>query len=110
MTANDWIYLLLLVAATAVTRSTLVLLGSRIRLPERLDAALRYAPACALSAILLPQLAMSAQGQLVGWQGSAPLWAAIGTVVTMWLRGGILLAIALGMAAFWLSRALGVPV
>jgi branched-subunit amino acid transport protein len=110
MTANNWLYLLLLVAATALTRSTLVLLGSRIRLPQRLDAALRYAPACALSAILLPQLAMSASGQLVGWQGSPALWAALATAATMWLRGGILLAITLGMAAFWLSRALGAPV
>jgi branched-subunit amino acid transport protein len=110
MTANDWIYLLLLVAATAVTRSTLVLLGSRIRMPERLDAALRFAPACALSAILLPQLAMNSGGQLVGWQGSALLWAGVATAATTWVRGGILLAISLGMAAFWLSRTLGVPV
>jgi branched-subunit amino acid transport protein len=110
MTANDLIYLLLLVVATAVTRSTLVLLGSRIRMPERLDAALRFAPACALSAILLPQLAMNSGGQLVDWPGSALLWAAVATAATMWVRGGILLAITLGMAAFWLSRALGSPV
>ena len=62
MTASDWLYMALLVTATALTRSTLVLLGSRISLPPRIDSALRYAPACALSAILLPPLLTTAPG------------------------------------------------
>lgn len=110
MSANDWLYMALLVTATALTRSTLVLLGSSVSLPPRLDSALRYAPACALSAILLPQLLTTAQGQLVGWQGSAPLWAAVATTVAMWLNRSMLVAIAGGMAAYWLFRAIGVPV
>ena len=110
MTASDWLYMALLVTATALTRSTLVLLGSRISLPPRIDSALRYAPACALSAILLPPLLTTAQGQLIGWQGSAPLWAAVATTVAMWLSRSMLLAIVCGMAAYWLFRAIGVPV
>jgi branched-subunit amino acid transport protein len=110
MTSRDWIYLLLLVAATALTRSTLVVLGGRIRLSPRIDAALRYAPACALSAILLPQLAQNVHGELVGWQGSPALWAAVTTALTMWVSRSIILAITLGMAAFWGCRAFGVPV
>jgi branched-subunit amino acid transport protein len=110
VTANDWLYMALLVTATALTRSTLVLLGNSLSLPPRVDAALRYAPACALSAILLPQLLTTAQGQLIGWQGSAPFWAAVATTVTMWLGRSMLLAIVGGMAAYWLFRAVGVPV
>ena len=91
MTASDWLYMGLLVTATALTRSTLVLLGNSLNLPPRVDAALRYAPACALSAILLPQLLTTAQGQLIGWQGSAPFWAAVATTVTMWLGRSMLL-------------------
>ena len=110
MTASDWLYMVLLVTATALTRSTLVLLGNRISLPPRVESALRFAPACALSAILLPQLLTTAQGQLIGWQGSAALWAAVATTVTMWLSRSMLLAIVCGMAAYWLFRAVGVPV
>ncbi len=107
MSAYDWLIAAILVIATAITRSTLVVLGNRIQIAPRVEAALRFAPACALSAILAPPLLANAQGQLVGWQGSPVLWAAVATTVVMWFSRSILLAISCGMAAFWLLRGLG---
>jgi branched-subunit amino acid transport protein len=90
VTLSDWIYALLLVLATAISRSTLVVMGARLRLPPRLDSALRFAPACALAAILAPQHEM------------APVWAALATGITMMVSRSMVAAIGLGMAAFWL--------
>ncbi len=49
-----WITIGLLAAATFLTRSTFWLFGHHITIPKRVAEALRYAPACALSAILIP--------------------------------------------------------
>lgn len=102
MTASDWIYALLLVLATAISRSTLVVLGARLRLPPRIDSALRFAPACALAAILAPQLLLTPAQKLVDWHEMAPVWAALTTGVTMVLSRSMVAAIGLGMVAFWL--------
>lgn len=49
-----WIIIALLTLATMLTRSTFWLIGHRITIPERVNKALRFAPACALAAILVP--------------------------------------------------------
>lgn len=109
MINQPWLVALLLIIATALTRSVLVLLGHRVRLPRRLHDALLYAPACALSAIVVPTLIVTQDGRLVGVTGSAPLWAAVASLlVTLWTKS-VILAIAGGMVAFWLLRAAGLP-
>jgi branched-subunit amino acid transport protein len=52
--------------ATFVTRSALLLFGSTLQLPPALEAALRFAPACALAAIIVPDLLL---------QNGAPAWS-----------------------------------
>jgi branched-subunit amino acid transport protein len=52
--------------ATFVTRSGLLLFGSTLQLPPALEAALRFAPACALAAIIVPDLLL---------QNGAPVWS-----------------------------------
>jgi branched-subunit amino acid transport protein len=102
VTLSDWIYALLLVLATAISRSTLVVMGARLRLPPRVDSALRFAPACALAAILAPQLLLTPAQNLVAWHDMAPVWAALATGITMMVSRSMVAAIGLGMAAFWL--------
>jgi len=49
-----WLVIALLTLATLITRSTFWLIGHHITLPKRVNEALRFAPACALAAILIP--------------------------------------------------------
>jgi len=49
-----WIVIALLTLATFLTRSTFWLIGHHITIPKRVNEALRFAPACALAAILIP--------------------------------------------------------
>ena len=48
--------ILAVTVASLLTRSGPQLLGAHLRLPATVDAALRYAPACALAGIIVPDL------------------------------------------------------
>jgi branched-subunit amino acid transport protein len=48
--------ILCLAAATFVTRAGMLLVGERLRLSHRVEAALRFAPVCALSALIVPEI------------------------------------------------------
>jgi branched-subunit amino acid transport protein len=54
----SWWYLLVafggLAATTLATRGSFFMLPASVQLPARLEQALRYAPACALTAIIIP--------------------------------------------------------
>ena len=45
-----------LVLATFITRAGMLLVGDRLRLSRHVEAALRFAPACALTALVLPEV------------------------------------------------------
>ena len=53
-----WITIGVLVVATAITRSSFWLIGHHITIPKRVQEMLRYAPACALAAIIAPDMLM----------------------------------------------------
>jgi branched-subunit amino acid transport protein len=57
-TLDTWLTILLLTVATIVTRCTFFLLGHAVKLPPRVQHALRYAPAAALAAIVAPDLVL----------------------------------------------------
>ena len=93
-----------LALSTFVTRTSFLLAGARVRLNHRVEAALRYAPVCTLTAIIVPDVFMHAQHtvdlsplnpRLIGVAVSC-LWLA-------WSRN-ILGCLALGMAAYSLAR------
>ena len=52
-----WVSIAGISVTTFLTRGSFLLLGSRVRLPTVVDHALAYAPACALAAIMAPDLA-----------------------------------------------------
>jgi branched-subunit amino acid transport protein len=54
------VYMLLvtagLVLATFMTRTALLLVGQRLKLSPHVEAALRYAPVCALAVLIVPEV------------------------------------------------------
>lgn len=97
-----WLAILVLGLCTVLTRSSFLLLGDKVPLPEGIRRALRYAPAAALAAIVVPDL--------VPWvNGGAPVFdarlpAAVFAVIVMVLTRSTLAMIFAGMAALWLLR------
>jgi branched-subunit amino acid transport protein len=59
-----WVVILVLGVATACTRSAFWLIGHKVTIPPRVQEMLRYAPACALAAIVFPDMVLGPQGEL----------------------------------------------
>lgn len=100
---NDTLYVLLailaLMACSFITRCSYLLLGDHLPLPDGVRRALRYAPASALFAIIVPEL--------LPWQeGVGPVFdlrlvaAIVGGVVVVTTRSSIFTIIA-GMLTLW---------
>jgi len=51
-----WCVIIALAVSTAITRSGFWLVGHRVTIPRRVNEMLRYAPSCALAAIIGPDL------------------------------------------------------
>jgi branched-subunit amino acid transport protein len=102
-----WLCFGLITLATIVTRSGLLLAGRGLVIPPRLESALRYAPACALAAIIAPDLLL-ADGQLQLGPGNPRLLAGLAGIAIFVLSRSIIGTIFGGMAAFWLVK-FGLP-
>jgi branched-subunit amino acid transport protein len=97
--------ILSLAVATLATRSGILMAGERFRLSHRVNAALRFAPACALTALIVPEV-LYPSGVLDLSRGN-PRWlsAVVAVVFLLWrhsMPGGI----AVGMAVYALMRLL----
>ncbi len=99
-----WLVIAAITLATFLTRSSLHLVGTHWELPPRLEAALRYAPACALAAIVLPDLLYS-QGQLHFGFDNLRLVAAAAAAALFLATRSALGTIVGGMAVFWILKA-----
>lgn len=102
---SAWLGILAIVVGTLLTRSLLPVLGARVQLTPRLEAALRFAPGCALAAIVIPELLLQ-QGVLTVGPANLRLPAAIVAALICHYSRSILGTIAGGMAAFWALLAL----
>ena len=98
-----WSAILLVTLATLVTRSSLHLLGERLRLPASVESALRFAPACALAAIAASDLACT-QNVLDLSLDNARLIAGLGAVAIQLGTRSMAATIGGGMAIYWLLR------
>ena len=101
-----WVVIGVLCVATAATRSAFWLIGHRVTIPPRVQEVLRYAPACALAAIIGPDLLVDAQGETQLTLANPKLLAGILAFLFYWWRKNMLLTIIFGMAAFTLLRVL----
>jgi len=94
-----WLVIGVLVIATAATRSSFWLVGHHINIPKRVQEMLRYAPACALAAIIAPDVLMN-DGHLQLALGNPKLIAAVVSVIFYLIRRNMLETIVVGMAVF----------
>jgi branched-subunit amino acid transport protein len=99
-----WIVILVLGLATACTRSAFWLIGHRVTIPPRVQEMLRYAPACALAAIVGPDLVLGQQGELQLALDNPKLLAGIAALGYYLWRRQMLQTIVFGMLVLTLLR------
>lgn len=99
-----WATIGVLCVATAATRSSFWLIGHRVTIPPRVQEMLRYAPACALAAIIGPDLLVDTQGRAEFTLANPRLVAALAALLFHLWRRNMLMTIVFGMAVFTLLR------
>ena len=97
------VVILSLALATLATRSGILMAGAKFRLSHRVEAALRFAPACALTALILPEV-LYPSGVLDLSFGN-PRWLStlVAVIFLIW-RPSMLGGIAIGMAVYAVIR------
>jgi branched-subunit amino acid transport protein len=99
-----WVVIVMLALSTALTRSTFWMLGHKVTMPPRMLEVLRYAPACALAAIIGPDLVLGNGGELQLTVANPKLIAGLAALAFYLWRRNMLLTILVGMLAFTLLR------
>lgn len=98
-----WLVIFWLTVATILTRSSFFLLGNAIKFPPRVQHALRYAPAAALAAIVVPDMLLSG-GAVTISLANPKLLAGIGAMVFFVATQRLLGTIVVGMVLFSVVR------
>lgn len=99
-----WATIAVLVVATAATRSSFWLVGHHITIPKRVHEMLRYAPGCALAAIVAPDLLLASTGELQLGMSNPKLLAGIAAIAFYVVRRNMLQTIVFGMLMFTALR------
>ncbi|MDB5763707.1 MAG: AzlD protein [Herminiimonas sp.] len=100
MNASDiWLTIFFLFIATILTRCSFFLLGNAVKLPPKVQHALRYAPAVALAAIVVPDLVLADGNASLNWL-NPKLFAGIGAGLFFIGTRHLLGTIAAGMALY----------
>ena len=99
-----WVVILVLGVATACTRSTFWLVGHKVTIPPRVQEILRYAPACALAAIVFPDMVLGPQGELQLALANPKLLAGLAALGFYLWRRNMLQTIVIGMVVFTVLR------
>ncbi|MGA2549023.1 MAG: AzlD domain-containing protein [Burkholderiaceae bacterium] len=101
-----WITIAGLTLVTLVTRAGYLFIPERFGLPDWLQRGLRYAPACALVAIIVPDIGL-ASGPDHSLVVSPRLWGVTAGAVVYLGTKSMLWTIALGMLVFTVVRYFG---
>jgi len=99
-----WLTIIALACATALTRSSFWVVGEHISIPPRIQGMLRYAPACALAAIIGPDLLLDAQGAVQISLHNYKLIAGAAAIAYYLFRRSMLETILFGMLCFTALR------
>jgi branched-subunit amino acid transport protein len=91
---------------TALTRGLFLALGDRIPVPARIQQGLRYAPMCALMAVVAPQLLLGGASMQFSIANPRLGAAVVAGAVMVW-RNDMFSAMCAGMATLVLLRLLG---
>lgn len=104
MSAIDvWLTIILLTLSTILTRCSFFLLGQAVKLPPKVQHALRYAPAAALAAIVAPDLVLADGALHLAWT-NPKLIAGIGATVFFLTTRHLLGTIVAGMGFYTVLR------
>ncbi|QRQ86889.1 AzlD domain-containing protein [Cupriavidus oxalaticus] len=101
-----WIALVGMAVVTVITRALFLMAGEHVSVPDRIQRALRYAPAAALAAIILPDL-MTWQGHFTAALSNYKLMAGVVATAFYLLTRRMVGMIAVGMAVYTALRLLG---
>jgi branched-subunit amino acid transport protein len=99
-----WTVIVVLGVATACTRSALWMVGHRVTIPRRVQEMLRFAPACALAAIVAPDFMLGPQGDIQLAVTNPKLLAGIVAIAYYLWRRHMLQTIIIGMLVFTVLR------
>jgi branched-subunit amino acid transport protein len=99
-----WVVIAALGLATASTRSVFLLIGHRLAIPPRVQQLLRFAPGCALAAIVAPDVLLGPAGQLQVGLSNPKLLAGLAALGYYLWRRNMLQTIVVGMLVFTLLR------
>jgi branched-subunit amino acid transport protein len=99
-----WATICLVALSTVLCRGVFWLLGHRVAIPPRVQEMLRFAPACALAAVIVPDLVLGPDGQLAISPGNPKLVAGLAALLFFWLRRNMLQTIIFGMVVLTLLR------
>ena len=102
--AGLWLIFVLIGLATTLPRASFIVLGERASLPDVVQRALRYAPAAALAAIVVPDVVLVAGAVEVF---NSKLGAAIAAVLAARASRNPWLPFVAGMAVLWGLRWVG---
>jgi branched-subunit amino acid transport protein len=92
-----------IVTATIVARVSVLVMGEKLRLQPRAEAALRYAPACALAALLVPELLF--QGATLHFDiTNGKLPGALAAALALLATRSVIVCIGVGMLVLALWR------
>lgn len=99
-----WITIILLTLATILTRGSFFLLGNRVKLPPKVQHALRYAPAAAMAAVVIPDLVTTGGSVNLSLTTNPKLLAGLGAALFFVATRRLLGTIVAGMALFTVLR------
>ncbi len=98
-TLQIWLAILGMTVITSLTRALFLIGGKRMILPPRVQRALRYAPAAALAAVVVPDVLSTPSGLSVAFSNHALYASLCGLAWYVWRRG-MLGTIVVGMLVF----------
>lgn len=100
-----WLTVIAMGLVTFAIRFSLIGALGKVALPPLLVRGLRYVPPAVLTAIIVPELALTG-GQLDLALGNARLLAGVLAAVVAWQTKNVILTVIVGMAALWILTAL----
>ena len=101
-----WVVILGLTGVTFFTRTFFMLIGAKIPLPRAFQRAIRYAPAAALVAIIVPEmLPFDPSMPELGFDWLSPkTWGGLAALAAYFYSRHILVTLAVGLSVFTLLR------
>ncbi|RJF97893.1 AzlD domain-containing protein [Noviherbaspirillum saxi] len=98
-----WASIGLLLLATLLTRGSFFLFGHAVKIPAKVQHALRYAPAAALAAIIVPDMVLMNGALQLNWM-NPKLMAGLAATAFFLVKRHMLGTIIVGMAVYSLLR------